>query len=69
MKCVKGIIALENYKKQWNDHHGCWASLPLHNFASRGADAFRMLSVGIGKLGGKGLSSEEWRSLRQRYMI
>lgn len=46
IKCAKGITALENYKKHWNDRHGCWSSLPLHNFASHGADAFRMLAVG-----------------------
>lgn len=34
-----GIKALENYKKEWNDLHGCWSSHPLHNFASHGADA------------------------------
>lgn len=63
-KCTKGISALENYKKEWNDKHGCWASRPLHNFASHGADAFRMLAVGVGKLVNKGLTAEEWRRLR-----
>jgi hypothetical protein len=69
MKCAKGITALENYKKQWNDRHGCWPSHPLHNFASHGADAFRMLAVGIRRLENKGLSTEEWRSLRANYMV
>ena len=68
-KCAKGITALESYKKEWNDRHGCWSSQPLHNFASHGADAFRMLVVGMGKLGSKGLSAEEWRNLRQQYII
>lgn len=65
IKCAKGITALEKCKKQWNDRYGCWASQPLHNFASHGVDAVRMLAVGIGKLGSKGLTVEEWRSLRQ----
>lgn len=69
IKCAKGIITIESYKKQWNDRHGCWSSQPLHNFASHGADAFRILSVGIGKLVSKGLSAEEWRSLRQKYVV
>lgn len=68
-KCTKGIVALENYKKQWNDRYGCRSSLPLHNFASHGAEAFRMLAVGLGKLGNKGLSAEEWRRLRQQHLI
>ena len=46
-KCAKGIAALENYKKEWNDRAGCWASQPLHNWASHGADAFRTLSTGL----------------------
>lgn len=68
-KCMKGINSLDNYKKEWNDRHGCWSSQALHNFASHGADAFRMLAVGIAKLAAKGLSAEEWRSLRQQYFV
>ena len=56
-KCAKGISSLDNYKKQWNDRQGFWSSHPLHNFASHGAGTFRMLAVGIGKLGSKGLSA------------
>jgi hypothetical protein len=69
VKCASGVKALENYKKEWNDRHGCWSSQPLHNFASHGADAFRMLTVGMGKLIKKGLSAEEWRSLKKQYII
>lgn len=46
-KCDKGIKALENYKKEWNDRTGCWASHPLHNWASHGSDAFRTLATGL----------------------
>ncbi len=69
IKCASGIKALESYKKEWNDRHGCWSSRPLHNFASHGADAFRMLAVGTGRLGNKGLSAEEWRNLREQYIV
>jgi hypothetical protein len=69
IKCAKGITALESYKKQWNDRHGCWSSQPLHNFASHGADAFRMLSVGIGRLVSKGLTADEWRRIRSDNLI
>lgn len=68
-KCSKGIAALDAYKKEWNDKHGCWSSRPLHNFASHGADAFRMLAVGIGKTINKGLSAEEWRKLRAENLV
>ena len=46
-KCSQGIKALENYKKEWNDRAGCWASQPLHNWASHGSDAFRVLATGL----------------------
>ncbi len=56
-------------KEEWNDRHGCWSSLPLHNFASHEVHAFRMLAVGMNKLASKGLSAEERRSLRQQYIV
>jgi hypothetical protein len=46
-KCATGIIALDNYKKEWDDKHGCWRSQPLHNQFSHGADAFRYLACGL----------------------
>jgi len=46
-KCDKGLKALDNYKKDWDDRNACWRSQPLHNWASHGADAFRTLAVGL----------------------
>lgn len=46
-KCANGIKCLDNYKKEWDDRHGCWRATPLHNWASHGADAFRTLSTGL----------------------
>lgn len=46
-RCEKGIRALENYKKEWNDRHGCWSDKPIHDFSSDGADAFRYLAVSL----------------------
>tara|TARA_R110002073_G_scaffold336140_1_gene530519 strand:+ start:446 stop:2023 length:1578 start_codon:yes stop_codon:yes gene_type:complete len=43
--CEQGILALESYKKQWNDKLGCWRDTPLHDWASDGADSFRYLAV------------------------
>ena len=43
--CEEGILALESYKKQWNDKLGCWRDTPLHDWASDGADSFRYLAV------------------------
>lgn len=44
-QCEKGIIALEHYRKEWNDKLGCYRDSPLHDWASHGADAFRYLAV------------------------
>lgn len=68
VKCVSGIKALESYKKEWNDRYGCRGSKPLHNFASHGADAFRMMAVNFNRLNSKGLTAEEWKSLRLKYV-
>ncbi len=46
-KCSKLIKALDNYKKDWNERNACWASQPLHNWASHGCDAFRTLATGL----------------------
>jgi len=32
--CATGVKYLDGYRKMWNDKQGCWASKPLHNFAS-----------------------------------
>jgi hypothetical protein len=45
-----------------------WSSRSLHNFASHEADALRMMAVSLNRLTNKGLSSEEWRSLRLEYI-
>jgi len=57
-KCAKGIKALENYKKQWNDRTATWMSQPLHNWASHGSDAFRTLATGIHFITGKRTQAE-----------
>lgn len=46
-KCDKLIKALDAYKKEWDDKHGCWRSKPLHNWASHGADSIRYLCMGL----------------------
>lgn len=46
-KCAKGLKALDNYKKDWDERHSCWRSSPLHNWASHGADSFRTLATGL----------------------
>lgn len=44
--CDKGIIGLENYRKEWNEKLGCFNHAPLHNWASHPADGLRTGAVG-----------------------
>lgn len=46
-KCERGISALENYERKWDAKNKIFTSKPLHNWASHGADAWRMLAVAI----------------------
>ncbi|CUI17982.1 conserved hypothetical protein [Candidatus Protochlamydia naegleriophila] len=64
-KCAKGIKMLESYKREWDDRNGCWKENPLHNFASHGADAFRILALSLG-LAKQGMTAEDVRELRER---
>jgi hypothetical protein len=45
-RCDKGLIALEEYQKSWDDRNGVFRNQPLHNHASNGADAFRQFAQG-----------------------
>ena len=45
-KCERGIDALLNYQREWDDNGKTWRMRPKHNWASHGADAMRYLAVG-----------------------
>lgn len=49
-KCSTGIMALESYRRQWNEGQGCWSSKPHHDQFSHAADSFRMLAVGLSRV-------------------
>lgn len=44
-KCERGISALQEYRKEWDDKNGTWKQKPLHNWASHYADGFRLLAM------------------------
>jgi len=48
-KCSRGLQALKNYKKEWDDKNKVFRKTPLHNWASHGADGFRTFGVGYKK--------------------
>lgn len=46
-KCQKGLMALKNYKKVFDEKRNTFKDEPLHDWASNGADAFRYFAVGF----------------------
>ncbi len=56
---------LESYKRERDDRNGCWKDNPLHNFASHGADAFRMRALSVSQLK-TGVTAEDIKELRER---
>lgn len=47
VRCARGIEALKNYQKEWDGKNKIFKDKPLHNWASNGADSFRLLSMTI----------------------
>lgn len=68
-RCARGISALENYRKEWDDKNGVYMSRPLHNWASNGADAFRYFAVSANQVSaGSGvMTATRARELYERY--
>jgi hypothetical protein len=44
--CLEGLDCLAQYQREWDDDAKIFKPKPLHNWASHGADAFRMAAVG-----------------------
>lgn len=61
VKCEKGIRALENYRKEWNETLGTWRDHPKHDHFSNGADAFRYASMSLRKTTTKKDDEEEYQ--------
>ena len=45
-KCNRGIEALRQYRRDYDERLKTWRGRPLHDWTSHGADAFRYLAVG-----------------------
>ncbi len=46
-KCRRGLEALRNYRREWNDKLKVFAQNPLHDWSSHAADAFGHLAEGV----------------------
>jgi hypothetical protein len=46
-KCDKGIEALRNYRREWDEKRKVFHDRPLHDWCSHAADAVRYLALGL----------------------
>lgn len=46
-RCERGIEALRQYRREWDERLKDWKSNPLHDFTSHGADALRTFAAGF----------------------
>jgi len=46
-KCERGLDALRQYQKEWDDETRCFSLKPKHDWTSHGSDAFRYLAQGL----------------------
>lgn len=51
-RCRDGIIALENYRKDYDEKNRSYKQRPLHDWTSHAADAFRYLAMSLRRSGG-----------------
>lgn len=68
-KCEKGIKALENFRKEWNEKLGCYRERSYHDWASHGSKALIYGAEALEKLtNSSGLSAQQWRDLRAEWL-
>ncbi len=48
-KSYRGLESLRNYRKEFDDNRQDYKDIPIHDWTSHGADAFRYLAIGIKK--------------------
>lgn len=63
VKCDRGIASLKNYERAWDSKNKIFQQRPKHNWASHGADAFRVAALELDE--NKGTVSNINRYLRQ----
>lgn len=47
VKCERGLNALRQYQRRWDEKLKTFSSAPLHDWTSHAADAWRYLAQGI----------------------
>jgi hypothetical protein len=68
-QCEKGIKAIENFRKEWNEKLGCYRDRSYHDWASHGSKALIYGAESIQRLvGGSGMSAAEWNRMRKEWI-
>ena len=66
IKCAKGLKALRNYERSFDEKNQVFHEKPKHNWASHGADGFRTAGVHVDE---NRLTDEQRRKLPKRFNI
>ena len=68
-RCKYGLDCLRNYKSEWDEKHGVPKSVPVHDYASHGADAFRYVAIAVERQhhSNEGVTAEEAKRLYETY--
>lgn len=61
-RCERGIEALRQYRREWDERLKDWKANPLHDFTSHGADAIRTFAAGYDDPGAVPPSRERRRA-------
>lgn len=56
-KCAKGLDALRQYRREWDDKRKMYKDRPRHDWSSHDADAIRMLAMAVGQIAPPAASS------------
>lgn len=68
-KTEKGLKAVENFRKEWNEKLGCYRERSHHDWASHGTKAAIYAGEAIQRIsGGTGLSAQAWAQLRREWL-
>jgi len=71
-ECSRGVEAMEHYRRKTNqslstEEKTVFLDVPLHDWASDGADAFRVLSEAVKKVGGETISATDVQEMMTQY--
>lgn len=70
VRCEQGIIALMNYRREFNERLKVFIEKPVHDWASHPSDSFRYLTKALSEASGSQQSvdtNSNWKALKAKY--